>query len=83
MKPLWCNRVPQGALRRLEPDEGKLSSPVLRGGDGGNAISLLDMLDVDFLGNIVPRQDQRVWQDGPLAEAIQAAQFDPGARVPR
>jgi len=35
------------------------------------------MLDVDFLGNIVPRQDQRVWQDGPLAEAIQAAQFDP------
>ena len=77
MKPLWCNRVPQGALRRLEPDEGKLSSPVLRGGEGGNAISLLDMLDVDFLGNIVPRQEQRVWQDGPLAEAIQAAQFDP------
>jgi MoxR-like ATPase len=35
------------------------------------------MLDVDFLGNIVPREDQRVWQDGPLAEAIQAAQFDP------
>ncbi len=35
------------------------------------------LLDVDFLGNIVPREDQRVWQDGPLAEAIQAAQFDP------
>lgn len=35
------------------------------------------MLDVDFLGNIVPREDQRVWQDGPLAEAIQAAQCDP------
>ena len=35
------------------------------------------LLDVDFLGNIVPREDQRVWQDGPLAEAIQAAQCDP------
>ena len=35
------------------------------------------MLDVDFLGNIVPRAQERVWQDGPLAEAIQAAQFDP------
>ncbi|CAG0935188.1 Denitrification regulatory protein NirQ [Thermoflexales bacterium] len=35
------------------------------------------MLDVDFLGNIVPREDQRVWQDGPLAEAIQSAQCDP------
>ena len=35
------------------------------------------MLDVDFLGNIVPREQLRVWQDGPLAEAIQAAQCDP------
>ena len=35
------------------------------------------MLDVDFLGNIVPRAQERVWQDGPLAEAIQAAQCDP------
>ncbi len=35
------------------------------------------MLDVDFLGNIVPREDLRVWQDGPLAEAILAAQCDP------
>ncbi len=35
------------------------------------------MLDVDFLGNIVPREQARVWQDGPLAEAILAAQFDP------
>ena len=42
MKPLWCNRVSQEALRRLEPDEGKLSSPVLRGGDGGNIVSLPD-----------------------------------------
>jgi MoxR-like ATPase len=35
------------------------------------------LLDVDFLGNIVPREDQRAWQDGPLAEAILSAQYDP------
>ncbi len=35
------------------------------------------MLDVDFLGNVVPREHLRVWQDGPLAEAIQAARMDP------
>jgi hypothetical protein len=29
-------------LKRLEPDEGKLSSPVLRGGSGGNVVSLPD-----------------------------------------
>ena len=29
-------------MKRLEPDEGKLSSPVLRGGVGGNAVSLPD-----------------------------------------
>ncbi len=28
---------------RLEPDEGKLSSPVLRGGSGGNVASLPDL----------------------------------------
>jgi hypothetical protein len=30
------------ALKWLEPDEAKVSRPVLRGGDGGNAISLPD-----------------------------------------
>jgi nitric oxide reductase NorQ protein len=35
------------------------------------------MLDVDFLGNVVPREHLRIWQDGPLAEAIQAARMDP------
>jgi MoxR-like ATPase len=35
------------------------------------------MLDVDFLGNYVPRGDERPWQNGPLAEAILAAQIDP------
>ncbi|MBM3495969.1 MAG: hypothetical protein FJX72_16840, partial [Armatimonadetes bacterium] len=35
------NRVPEGAFEWLEPDDGKLSSPVLRGGCGGNAAPLL------------------------------------------
>ncbi len=34
------NRVPRGATERLEPDEGKLSRTVLRGGGGGNALPL-------------------------------------------
>jgi hypothetical protein len=34
----------RGALQRLEPDEGKLSCPVLRGGSGSNATSLPDRL---------------------------------------
>jgi hypothetical protein len=32
----------RGALQRLEPDDGKLSRPVLRGGSGGNAALLPD-----------------------------------------
>ena len=32
----------RGAFERLEPDEGKLSRPVLRGGGGRKAISLPD-----------------------------------------
>ncbi len=28
---------------RLEPDAGKLASPVLRGGNGGNVVSLPDL----------------------------------------
>jgi len=33
-----------GASQRLEPDEGKLSRPVLRGGSGSNAASLPDQI---------------------------------------
>jgi len=33
----------RGALQRLEPDDGKLSRPVLRGGSGGNAALLPDL----------------------------------------
>jgi hypothetical protein len=32
----------RGALQLLEPDDGKLSRPVLRGGSGGNAALLPD-----------------------------------------
>ena len=37
------NRVPQGALVRLERYESKGSRTVLRGGDGGNAVFLPDI----------------------------------------
>ena len=42
-----CARIlPQmGYVERLEPDEGKPSRPVLRGGNGSNAISLPGDLD--------------------------------------
>ena len=43
---LWVQRVGRplshGGLERLEPDIGKLIRPVLRGGGGGNVVSLLD-----------------------------------------
>ena len=45
-------------MKRLEPDEGKPSSPVLRGGNGGNVVSLPDTLlsawggVVSFLGKV-------------------------------
>ena len=37
-----------GALQRPEPDEGKLSRPVLRGGSGGNAALLPDQDRASF-----------------------------------
>lgn len=40
---LWSN----GALMRLEPYDGKLSSTVLRGGRGSNVSSLPDIKAVD------------------------------------
>jgi hypothetical protein len=36
----WHDRVPQGALARLELLEGKLSRAVLRGLDGSNPVQL-------------------------------------------
>ncbi len=40
----WRNRVPQGALERLELLDAKVSRAVLRGRDGGNTALLLDTL---------------------------------------
>ena len=40
---LYPNRVPlKGALEVLEPDDGKLSCPVLRGPNPSNGVRLLD-----------------------------------------
>ena len=36
----------RGAYTRLEPDDGKLSRPVLRGGSGSNAVPLPDPAEV-------------------------------------
>src|SRR6266849_8194678 len=38
---------------RLEPDIGELISPVLRGGGGGNTVSLLDMLRLTVMGQMI------------------------------
>src|SRR6266545_1995159 len=39
-----CRPLSHGGLERLEPDIGKLICPVLRGGGGGNVVSLLDTM---------------------------------------
>ena len=39
-----CRTPSHGCFERLEPDIGKLICPVLRGGDDGNAVSLLDAM---------------------------------------
>ena len=41
---MWRNRVPQGALERLELLDAKVSRAVLRGRVGGNTALLLDTL---------------------------------------
>src|SRR5882672_11139867 len=38
---------------RLEPDIGELIRPVLRGGGGGNAVSLLDTLRLTVMGQMI------------------------------
>jgi hypothetical protein len=39
-------------LERLEPDIGKLICPVLRGGGGGNVVSLLDTMRLTVMGQM-------------------------------
>ena len=60
----------RGAWQRLEPDEGKLSRPVLRGGSGGNVALLPDQWKLgikDQCFELVPA-------DGPKFHEAQAAQ---------
>jgi hypothetical protein len=44
-----CRPLSHGGLERLEPDIGKLIRPVLRGGGGGNVVSLLDAMRLTVL----------------------------------
>ena len=44
----WRNRVPQGALERLELLDAKVSRAVLRGRVGGNTALLLDTLATGY-----------------------------------
>ena len=53
----------RGALQLLEPDEGKLSCPVLRGGSGGNVTPLPDKVNPGF------------WQAVPRGYGQDAIQF--------
>lgn len=49
------NRVPYGAIERLEPYEGKLSRTVLRGRSGGNTTLLPDLYSAaDLLAQCLP-----------------------------
>jgi hypothetical protein len=48
-----CRTPSHGCLERLEPDIGKLICPVLRGGDGGNVVSLLDTMRLTVMGQLV------------------------------
>jgi hypothetical protein len=50
----------QGCFERLEPDIGKLICPVLRGGGGGNVVSLLDTVRVTVLQQIAKGLPQRI-----------------------
>ena len=44
-----CRAPSHGRLERLEPDIRKLIYPVLRGGGGGNVVSLLDTMRLTVL----------------------------------
>jgi hypothetical protein len=57
----------RGALQRLEPDDGKLSRPVLRGGSGGNAALLPDQRKCRLCSTtrmnttVSPASGQQLW----------------------
>lgn len=47
----FVSRLLDWSLERLEPDEGKLSSPVLRGGEASNGFSLPDFSKAKLFGD--------------------------------
>src|SRR5205085_10580957 len=51
----WRNRVPRGALERLELLDAKVSRAVLRGRDGGNTILLpdTDIKDSEWIADLL------------------------------
>jgi hypothetical protein len=53
-----CRTPSHRCSERLEPDIGKLICPVLRGGGGGNVVSLLDDKKVGELMSMVARNKQ-------------------------
>jgi hypothetical protein len=73
----WVRRVGRplshGGLERLEPDIGKLICPVLRGGGGGNVVSLLDTMRLTVLQQTakgLPDQTRDEEQDYPLRDPV-------------
>ena len=76
------NRVPQGALVRLERYESKDSRTVLRGGDGGNAVSLPDTSRKanDMFKGLLPPQQCR-WCKNSLDAGEMTCQVCRGNRL--
>jgi hypothetical protein len=60
-------------LERLEPDIGKLICPVLRGGGGGNVVSLLDAMRLTVLQQTakgLPDKTRDEEEDYPLRDPV-------------
>ena len=66
----------KGALKRLEPDEGKLSRPVLRGGGDRKVISLPDQLA--FFRPFFPKNPP-ISEENRMAEGVG---FEPTIQLP-
>ena len=60
-------------METLEPDIGKLICPVLRGGGGGNVVSLLDTMRLTVLQQTakgLPEQTRAEEADYPLRSSV-------------
>ena len=65
----WRNRVPQGALERLELLDAKVSRAVLRGRVGGNTVLLLDSMVVMSSGEAIGNPKFFAREEKKLARA--------------